>query len=247
MTNGKQGERDGRRTSASERDHLTSITEKPRDASRPQKRGPSVVLADSEVATREGSRIALEAAGIAIAAEVESADEVVEAAAGADVCLISADLAGGGLRAAAAIAAERPGTSVILLTRAADDDELVEALRVGATGYIVADIAPAGLAEAVKAVVRGEVAIPRTLVGVLADRLRERVGRRHLALRDRPGVELTTREWEVLDLMCEGLSTREMAGRLLISEITVRRHISAVLKKLRVASRAAAVKLLQTA
>ena len=238
MTNGKQGERDGRRTSASERDHLTSITEKPRGASRPQKRGPSVVLADSEVATREGSRIALEAAGIAIAAEVESADEVVEAAAGADVCLISADLAGGGLRAAAAIAAERPGTSVILLTRAADDDELVEALRVGATGYIVADIAPAGLAEAVKAVVRGEVAIPRTLVGVLADRLRER---------DRPGVELTTREWEVLDLMCEGLSTREMAGRLLISEITVRRHISAVLKKLRVASRAAAVKLLQTA
>jgi DNA-binding NarL/FixJ family response regulator len=100
-------------------------------------------------------------------------------------------------------------------------------VRVGAVGYIVTDIAPTRLPEAINAVLRGEVAIPR-LVSVLADRLRERLGRRHLALRDRPGVELTTREWEVLDLMCDGHSTRAIAGRLLISEITVRRHISAV-------------------
>jgi DNA-binding NarL/FixJ family response regulator len=94
---------------------------------------------------------------------------------------------------------------------------------------------------------RGEFAIPRSLTPVLADRLRERLGRRQVALRGRPGVELTTREWEVLDLMCDRLSTRAIAGRLLISEITVRRHISAVLKKLRVGSRRDAVKLLETA
>jgi two-component system NarL family response regulator len=99
----------------------------------------------------------------------------------------------------------------------------------------------------VHAVLRGEIAIPRALVTVLAERLRDRLGRRQLALRDRPGVELTTREWEVLDLMCDGLTTREIAKRLLISEITVRRHISAVLKKLRVPSRRDAVKLLETA
>ncbi|TMK34758.1 MAG: response regulator transcription factor [Actinobacteria bacterium] len=134
-----------------------------------------------------------------------------------------------------------------MLTGAAEDDELVDAVRVGAVGYIVTDVASTRLPEAINAVLRGEVAIPRLLVGVLADRLRERLGRRQLALRDRPGVELTTREWEVLDFMCDGLSTREIAGRLLISEITVRRHISAVMKKLHVASRREAVKLLASA
>jgi len=208
---------------------------------------PSVVLAESDVATRQGIRIALENDDIRVAAEVESADAVVDVAAGADVCLISMDLPGGGIRAATAIVAEHPGTSVIMLTRVADDDELVEAVRVGAAGYIVTDIARTRFPEAIHAVLRGEVAIPRLLVGVLAERLRERLGRRHLAFRDRPGVELTTREWEVLDFMCDGLSTREIAGRLLISEITVRRHISAVLKKLHVASRGDAVKLLESA
>ena len=178
---------------------------------------------------------------------MDSADAVVDEVAGADVCLISVDLPGGGIRAAAAIVAEHPDTAVIMLTGAAEDDELVDAVRVGAVGYIVTDVASTRLPEAINAVLRGEVAIPRLLVGVLADRLRERLGRRQLALRDRPGVELTTREWEVLDFMCDGLSTREIAGRLLISEITVRRHISAVMKKLHVASRGEAVKLLASA
>jgi DNA-binding NarL/FixJ family response regulator len=208
---------------------------------------PSVVLAERDVAMRQGIRMALESAGIAVAAEVGDADALVEVAAKADVCLISMGLPGGGIRAATAIVAEHPGTAVIMLTRVADDDELVDAVRVGAAGYIVTDIASTRFPEAVHAVLRGEVAIPRLLVAVLVDRLRERLGRRQLALRDRPGVELTTREWEVLDFMCEGHSTREIARRLLISEITVRRHISAVLKKLHVASRGDAVKLLESA
>ena len=208
---------------------------------------PSVVLAEGDVATRQGIRMALENGGIRVAAEVESADAVVDVAAGADVCLISFDLAGGGIGAATAIVAEHPGTSVIMLTRVADDDELVEAVRVGAAGYIVTDSARTRFPEAIDAVLRGEVAIPRLLVGVLTERLRERLRRRQLVLRDGAGVELTTREWEVLDFMCDGLSTREIAGRLLISEITVRRHISAMLKKLHAASRGDAVKLLESA
>jgi DNA-binding NarL/FixJ family response regulator len=227
---------------------LSSVNGKQKTTAEPGRNGsPKVVLAESDLATRQGIRMALETAGIRVVAEVDSADQVVIASAVADVCLINVGLPGGGIRAAAAIVAERPSTSVIMLTRVADGDELVDAVRVGAAGYIVTDIAPTRLPEAVHAVLRGEVAVPRMLVGVLADRLRERVGRRQLALRDRPGVELTTREWEVLDLMCDGLSTREIAERLLISEITVRRHISAVLKKLRVATRRDAVKLLETA
>jgi DNA-binding NarL/FixJ family response regulator len=64
---------------------------------------------------------------------------------------------------------------------------------------------------------------------------------------DRSGVDLTSREWEVLDLMRDGLSTREIAIRLLISEVTVRRHIGSVLKKLHVQSRAEALDLLESA
>jgi len=206
-----------------------------------------VALAEGDVATRMGMRLALEQEQLRVVAEVETADDVLAAAAKADVCLISVDLPGGGIRAAAAIAAENPGTAVIMLTNAADDKELVDAVRVGAVGYLVKDIAPTRLPDAIRGVLRGEVAIPRVLVRVLADRFRERLGRRHLALRDRRGVDLTTREWEVLDLMCDGLSTREIAARLLISEITVRRHIAAVLKKLRVATRGDALKLLASA
>lgn len=214
---------------------------------RERKDAPAVVLGESDVTTRQGLRMVLEDAGIPVIAEVGSADEVVEAARGSNLCLISVGLPGGGIRAAAAVVAEHPGTPVIMLTSSVNEDELVDAIRVGASGYLVTDMAPAGFPEAVHAVMRGELAIPRSLTAVLADRLRERLGRRQVALRGRPGVELTSREWEVLDLMCDGHSTREMAGRLLISEITVRRHISAVLKKLQVASRAAAVKLLETA
>lgn len=208
---------------------------------------PRVVLGESDAATRQGLRMALEEDGITVAAETHSADALVEAAHHCEVCLVSVDLPGGGLRAAAAVVADHPDTAVIVLTRAADEEELVDAIRVGASGYLVTDMAPTGLPSAVRAVMRGELAIPRALTPVLADRLRDRLGRRHVALRGRPGVELTTREWEVLDLMCDGLTTREIAGRLLISEITVRRHISAVLKKLRVGSRSDAVKLLETA
>jgi two-component system, NarL family, nitrate/nitrite response regulator NarL len=228
-------------------EHLKSTNGKPAVSARERKSVPRVVLGESDVATRQGLRMALEGGGIAVAAEADSADAVVEAAHRSDVCLISVDLPGGGLRAAAAVVAEHPDTAVIVLTGAADDDELVDAVRVGAVGYLVTDMTPTGLPSAVRAVMRGELAIPRSLTPVLADRLRERLGRRQVALRGRPGVELTTREWEVLDLMCDGLSTREIAGRLLISEITVRRHISAVLKKLRVESRRDAVKLLETA
>jgi len=228
-------------------EHLNATDGKSAVSTRQRKSAPRVVLGESDVATRQGLRMALEAGGIAVAAEAESADAVVEEVPGSDVCLISVDLPGGGLRAAAAIVAEHPDTAVIVLTSAADEEELVDAVRVGAVGYLVTDMTPAGLPEAVRAVMRGELAIPRALTPVLADRLRERLGRRQVALRGRPGVELTTREWEVLDLMCDGLSTREIAGRLLISEITVRRHISAVLKKLRVGSRRDAVKLLETA
>jgi DNA-binding NarL/FixJ family response regulator len=96
-------------------------------------------------------------------------------------------------------------------------------------------------------VLLGEPAIPRPLVAVLMNRLRGDSAKRHLVAPDGRGVDLTSREWEVLDCMREGLSTREIAVKLLIADVTVRRHIGAVLKKLQVQSRREALELLRSA
>jgi DNA-binding NarL/FixJ family response regulator len=210
---------------------------------------PRIVIAESDPATRAGIRGALERAGMKVCAEVataEAAIAVVEDHA-PDVALVSADLEGGGIRTVATICDRPSSPSVIILAPFVDGDGLVDAVRVGAAGYVAKSIKPTGLTSAVRAVLEGEPAIPRALVGVLMERLRGRATRRHLSLPQRRGVDLTSREWEVLELMKTGASTREIAERLLISEITVRRHIGSVLKKLRVSSRREALRLLESA
>ena len=210
---------------------------------------PRVLIAEGDAATRRGIRGALEAAGMRICAEVASGDAAVAVVddLAPDVALVSADLEGGGIRTVSTIAGRAAHTAVIVLASAVDEDGLVDAVRVGAAGYVPKSIKPASLTAAVCAVLKGEPAIPRALVGVLMSRMRGRTSYRHLSLPRRRGVDLTSREWEVLELMKAGASTREIAERLLISEITVRRHIGAVLKKLQVPSRREALKLLQSA
>src|SRR4029077_17320879 len=110
-------------------------------------------------------------------------------------------------------------------------------MAVGAIGYLPKSISAKRLPAVVRAVLLGEPAIPRPLVAVLMNRLRGAGAKRHLVVPDGRGVDLTSREWEVLDCMREGLSTREIAAKLLIADVTVRRHIGAVLKKLHEQSR----------
>jgi DNA-binding CsgD family transcriptional regulator len=96
---------------------------------------------------------------------------------------------------------------------------------------------------ALSGVIAGEAALPRHLVSLVIDEFRER-GRRRPLLKRR-GVVLTDREWEVLELMSHGLTTFEIADRLFIEPVTVRTHVSAILKKLRVTSRKAALQLIE--
>ena len=210
---------------------------------------PRVLIAESDSATRTGIRIALEEAGIDVCGEVDAAEGLIEAAARLepDVCLVDLDLAGGGIRGAAEICVRGPSPAVVLLADRVGEEDFLNAMRIGAMGYVPTSISPARLPAVVHAVLLGELAVPRALVAILIRRLRERGARRHLMLPHRRGVDLTSREWEVLDLMRDGLSTREIAARLLISEVTVRRHIGSVLKKLQVRSRDDALKLLQSA
>ena len=89
----------------------------------------------------------------------------------------------------------------------------------------------------------GEAAVPRALVARLIGEFRSRGARRRLPLIGGRGVELTSREWEVLDLMAEGLTTAQIADRLFVSPVTVRRHISGVLEKVGAPDRETAVRL----
>jgi DNA-binding NarL/FixJ family response regulator len=204
-------------------------------------------LVADDVATRAGIRIALDRGGIDVCGEAGNAESAVEAALdeSPDVCLVDAGLPGGGMAAVATIAAEAPETAVVVLAASEDPDQMLDALRAGASGYLPKDIDPRRLPQTLEAVHRGEAAIPRRLVVHLVEEFRER--RRHrIALPDRAGIDLTSREWEVLELLREGLSTAAIAERLFITAGTVRTHLAAVLRKLDVPDRQAAVNLLET-
>jgi DNA-binding NarL/FixJ family response regulator len=85
-------------------------------------------------------------------------------------------------------------------------------------------------------VLAGEAALPRSLTARVIEEFRGR-GKRRLPFTGERGAALTSREWEVLDLMRDGLSTAEIAERLFVSRVTVRRHVSGILRKLQVGSR----------
>jgi DNA-binding NarL/FixJ family response regulator len=205
-----------------------------------------VLIADDHPPTRAGVKAALERGEFVVCGEAVDARSAIDAARRErpDVCLLDIHMPGNGVRAAETIAREVPEAAVVMLTVSRTDIDLFDALRAGASGYLLKDIDPARLPLALEGVLNGEAALPRRLVALLIEEFRERKRRRRIPLLGRHGVTLTDREWEVLDLMRQGLSTEDIAHRLFISPVTVRTHVSAILRKLRVPSREAALALL---
>ena len=206
-----------------------------------------VLIAESQLPTRQGIRLVLTRNGFEVCAEAVDATAALRAALRERpaLCLVDANLPGGGIRAVGRIASRVPETEVVVLTDVADENELLEALRAGASGYLQKNLEPKALARALHATLRGEAAFPRALLGPVVEEFRARHDRRRLRLPGRPAVELTRREAEVLDLLRRGLATGEIADRLDISPVTVRRHVGLLLRKLRVPDRAAALKLFE--
>ena len=204
-----------------------------------------VVIADDHAPTRAGVRQALEADGCEVVAEVNDAPKAVAAALEhqPDVCVLDIHMPGGGIAAAQQITGRAPGTAVVMLTASRDDEDLFEALRAGASGYLLKDMDPDRLGAALRGVLAGEAALPRALamkvMAEFATAPRRGLGRRPEAVTAR----LTSRETEVLDLMAAGLSTEDISGRLFIGQVTVRTHVANVLKKLKVKDRNAAVRI----
>jgi len=204
-----------------------------------------VLLADDHLGVRVGTRVALEEGGFVVCAEAVDGPSAVEAARRErpDVCLIDVLMPGGGIEAAAQIAAELPDVAIVMLTVSDDEQHLFEAIRAGASGYLLKDMNPDRLPAALSGVLAGEAAFPRRLVARVIEEFSERL-RRRVPLPAGGRAELTGREWETLELLRAGNSTSAVARRLGISAVTVRRHVSVATRKLRVRDRRAALELL---
>ncbi|MDP8956144.1 MAG: response regulator transcription factor [Actinomycetota bacterium] len=205
-----------------------------------------VVIADDHAPTRAGVRASLEHGGFEIVGEAADATAVVDVARQErpDVCLLDIHMPGSGIAAATRITDELPNTAVVMLTVSRNDDDLFDALRAGASGYLLKDTDPARLPFALRGVLSGEAALPRTLVARLIDEFRDRGRYRRVPVLGARGAMLTSREWQVLELLREGLSTKDIAERLFLSPATIRSHVAAILRKLKVPDRAAAIRLL---
>lgn len=205
-----------------------------------------VVIADDHAPTRAGVREALEADACEVVAEAADAWGAVAAARAhrPQVCLLDVHMPGGGVAAAAEITRALPDAVVVMLTASQDDEDLFAALRSGAAGYLLKDMDPGRLGSALRGVLAGEAALPRWLAAkVIAEfrvPTRPRLGRRSTAA-DR----LSPREREVMEALGRGRTTDEVARELFLSPTTVRVHVSAVLRKLRVQDRESAFALLK--
>jgi DNA-binding NarL/FixJ family response regulator len=208
-----------------------------------------VLLADDHAPTREDIRVALEAdPRFVVCAEAADAAAAVEAAVreGPDICLLDIQMPGGGLAATWEIAARLPNAKIVMLTASEQESDLLAALRAGAASYLVKTIDPRRLPHALHDVYEGRAAIPRHLVAGMVRQFRTSEPRRRVLRGGELTERLTSREWEVLGVLSQGLSTAQIANRLVLSRSAVRAHVSAVVKKLGVADREAAVALFRS-
>jgi DNA-binding NarL/FixJ family response regulator len=203
-----------------------------------------VLIVAERLPTRVGLRLALEAE--ARCTEVADADSAVDMAVRErpDVCLLGLDTSAQRLRVVNEIASRVPSAAVILLTSRLDEEEFLAAVRAGASGYLTQNLDPARLPYVVRGALRGEPAVPRRFVSRLLEELRTRERRRSVVLEGKGRIALTAREWEVVELLLRAATTSEIALKLGVAPVTVRRHLGSVERKLGVATRAEVVQLL---
>jgi DNA-binding NarL/FixJ family response regulator len=189
-----------------------------------------LLIADWEP-TRLGIRMALDGT-VDVCAEAGDAEQAIRAAKREqpDVCLVGYGIPGGAIATVRGVSRAAPDAAVVLLTPSHDVDDLLESIRAGAVGYVPGAVDPERLRRVVKAIAANEAVVPRSMVLELLLELRG----------GGPGVDaLTTREAQVLGMLRRGQTTGEIADRLAIAPVTVRRHISQLVRKLGVEDRAA--------
>jgi DNA-binding NarL/FixJ family response regulator len=202
-----------------------------------------VVLADDQALVRSGFRMILDARpDLDVVGEAGDGAEAVALVGRLcpDIVLMDVRMPGvDGLEATRRIVGSGSPSRVIVLTTYDVDDSVFAALRAGASGFLLKDVRPGELVEAIRVVARGDALLAPSVTRRLLDRFSSSLptpgsDRRVLA-------ELTEREVDVLRLLALALSNAEIAGRLVVSEATVKTHVSSVLRKLGLRDRVQAV------
>jgi len=205
--------------------------------------GLRVLLVDPDDAVRGAVRALLEEDGrFVVCGEATDAVGAVSVALAEqpDVCVLEVDMPGTGLAAAWELTSRLPLCDVVILTTSESRHDLMAALRVGVSGYLVKDQDLTRLPHAIWDIHGGTFTMPRRLMSRVVMELRATEPRRRAVLTSRND-RLTSREWEVLDLLARGLSTREAAERLSLSPTAIRVHTASVVKKLGARDRADAL------
>ena len=202
-----------------------------------------VVLADDQALVRGGFRMIIDARpDMEVVGEAGNGAEAVEIVGRLQPEVVLMDVRMpevDGIEATRRIVASRGPTRVIVLTTYDVDDSVFAALRAGASGFMLKDVRPAELVEAIRVVAQGDALLAPSVTRRLLDRFAGSLPGEAAVLPDL--AELTEREAEVLRLVALALSNAEIAERLVVSEATVKTHVSSILRKLGLRDRVQAV------
>jgi NarL family two-component system response regulator LiaR len=194
-----------------------------------------ILVVDDHAVVREGLRALIETEpGMALVGEGADGGEAVQMARSLQPDVILLDLVMprmGGIEAISEIKGENPDARILVITSFAEDEKVFSAIKAGALGYLLKDASPRELLRAIRDVHRGEPTMHPTIAHKL---MRELQRASDLPLTEEP---LTEREVEVLKLVARGMPNQEIAETLIISERTVRTHVSNILDKLHLANR----------
>jgi two-component system nitrate/nitrite response regulator NarL len=204
-----------------------------------------VMLVDDHGFVRSAIRQALTAPDIEIVGEAPTGEEALKLAPELrpDVLLIDIDLPGmSGLRLLRELRPRLPDSKFVMLTVSTSQVDVVEAVRLGAVGYLTKDLDADALLRSIRGVRDGDLAMPRKLAARTIQDLVAGAGAR-AAERGSPGLDaLSPREEEILGLLADGMTDREIGEALTISTRTVESHVSNILRKLDARNRASAAR-----
>ena len=196
-----------------------------------------VMLVDDRPLLRNGLASLLRAHGHEVVGEADDGRQALDMVGQASPDVVLMDIrmpVMGGLEATRLMTAQHPEVKIVMLTVSDDENDLFEAVKSGAKGYLLKDLRASQFFEALDAIDRGEAVIPTRLAGNLLEEFRSKS---QGAAEIGPGDALSPRERDVLDHVSQGLTNKEVAEKLYISENTVKYHMKNILDKLHLRNR----------